>query len=360
MLSPTGIIKMAIKYKIGSLLKEDAEALVNTVNTVGVMGKGIALQFKEKYSLNYKLYKNACKANEVAIGKMFVTETNFLTNPKYIINFPTKQHWKGFSKLEYIVSGLDDLVSVIKFLKIKSIALPPLGCGNGGLQWSVVKPIIVAKLSTLENLEVIVYEPSSEAYSVNRERTKPAPKLTSLRALALYSLLRYKELGYELTILEVQKLIYLLQRLGLNFNLEFVKQQYGPYANKLQYVLNDLDGYYLTGMKHNSAKPFDKLSIIAEKIGIVKDYVEKECTRDERNKIQILNELIEGFESPLGMELLATVDMLLQENKELQFDNEAIIVAIKNWNDRKAKLMKPEYVKITIDRLKEKSNYLYH
>lgn len=351
---------MKIKLTKGTLLKEDAEALVNTVNTVGVMGKGVALQFKEKFPLNYKLYRKACEKKEVVIGKMFVTQTGFLTNPQYIINFPTKQHWKGFSKLEYIDSGLDDLVKIIKSLEIKSIALPPLGCGNGGLQWSVVKPLITSKMSDLTDLEVMLYEPSDEAYSIPRERTKPAPKLTSLRALALYSLIRYKELGYELTVLEVQKLVYLLQRLGLNFNLEFVKQKYGPYAKKLQFVLNDLDGYYLTGMKHNNATPFNKLTINTEKIGEVKDYVEHNCTRDERNKMQILNELIEGFESPLGMELLATIDMLLANNKTLRFDEIAILEEIKNWNARKERLMKPEYVSITVTRLKKNSNYLYY
>jgi len=351
---------MQVKLAKGTLLKEDAEALVNTVNTVGVMGKGVALQFKEKFPLNYKLYRKACEKQEVVVGKMFVTQTGFLTNPKYIINFPTKQHWKGFSKLEFIETGLDDLVKVINSLEIKSIALPPLGCGNGGLQWSVVKRLITYKISVLADLKVMLFEPSDEAYRIPRERTKSAPQLTSLRALALYSLIRYKELGYELTVLEVQKLVYLLQRLGLKFNLEFVKQKYGPYAKNLQFVLNDLDGYYLNGMKHNNATPFDKLTINPEKIGVVKDYVEHNCTRDERNKMQILNQLIEGFESPLGMELLATIDMLLDKNKSLQFDENAIFDEIKNWNVRKARLMKPEYVSVTVNRLKENSNYLYY
>ena len=280
---------MKFELKIGSLLSEDTEALVNTVNTVGVMGKGVALQFKEKYPLNYKLYREACEEKKVEIGKMFITETGQIGHPKYIINFPTKQHWKGFSKLEYVEKGLDNLVNLINSLNIKSIAIPPLGCGNGGLQWSVVKPLILSKLSEIKDLDIALYEPSDEAYKIPRKReTRKSPKMTSLRALTLNSLIRYKELGYELTILEIQKLVYLLQRLGLSFSLDFVRQKYGPYANKLQFVLNDLDGYYLTGMKHNNANPFDRLEIDPEKIGEVKDFILNNASDDEKAKMEIL------------------------------------------------------------------------
>ena len=113
------------------------------------MGKGVALQFREHFPLNYQLYKKACDAGGVKLGRMFVTETGQLTGPKYIINFPTKSSWRSFSKLEYISTGLDDLVKVITDLKIKSIAIPPLGCSNGGLDWQDVRPLIVSKLAHL-------------------------------------------------------------------------------------------------------------------------------------------------------------------------------------------------------------------
>lgn len=158
---------MSIQYKAGNLLTENAEALVNAVNTVGVMGKGIALQFKEKFQGNFDLYKNACQNGKVEVGRMFITQTGLLSNPNYIINFPTKQHWKDSSKIEYIISGLDDLVKSVESLKIKSIAIPPLGCGLGGLKWTDVKPLIVSKFSVLKDLEVIIFEPADEVKHMN-------------------------------------------------------------------------------------------------------------------------------------------------------------------------------------------------
>mgnify|MGYP000880146280 FL=1 len=145
-----------IEYKNGDILKEDAEAIVNTINCVGVMGKGLALQFKNKYPENFIQYKQACKEYKVQIGKMFIYHTEQFINPKYIINFPTKKDWRSNSKIEYIENGLDDLIKVIKELDIKSIAIPPLGCGLGGLDWTIVKQIIETKLSKLE-CKIIIF-----------------------------------------------------------------------------------------------------------------------------------------------------------------------------------------------------------
>src|SRR3954470_1840626 len=131
-----------ITFTQGNLLDAQVEAVVNTVNTVGVMGKGIALMFREAYPENYKAYEAACKRGEVVVGKMFVTENHDLTGPRYIINFPTKKHWIHPSRLEYVVQGLEDLVRVVRERRIRSIALPPLGCGNGGLDWGQVRKAI--------------------------------------------------------------------------------------------------------------------------------------------------------------------------------------------------------------------------
>tara|TARA_R110000850_G_C9994993_1_gene467540 strand:+ start:13371 stop:13823 length:453 start_codon:yes stop_codon:yes gene_type:complete len=148
-----------INYVTGDIFDSDAEAIVNTVNTVGVMGKGIALQFKKAYPSNYKSYMVACKNNEVVVGKMFVTrDSNMFIGEKLIINFPTKQHWKNPSEYIYIEEGLDGLLQVIEQYQIKSIALPALGVGNGGLKWEKVKDLIEAKLDNLD-MEVFVYEP---------------------------------------------------------------------------------------------------------------------------------------------------------------------------------------------------------
>ncbi|MDQ0109847.1 O-acetyl-ADP-ribose deacetylase (regulator of RNase III) [Chitinophaga terrae (ex Kim and Jung 2007)] len=148
-----------IKFTTGDLLLAPAEALVNAVNTAGVMGKGIALQFKKRFPQNYNLYKQAAEAGQLETGKNFVVQ-NPTTDPvKWIINFPTKKHWRSPSELEYVVAGLDDLRNVIKDLKIKSIALPALGCGNGGLDWNIVKPILENKLECLVEVEILIYEP---------------------------------------------------------------------------------------------------------------------------------------------------------------------------------------------------------
>lgn len=143
----------------GDILTSGAEAVINTVNCAGVMGKGLALQFKKKYPENYVKYKAACEKKKVKIGKMFVYASRTLFNPKYIINFPTKAHWRSSSKMDYIIKGLLDLKKVIKKHKIRSIAVPPLGCGYGGLNWSEVRPVIENTLEDLERVNITIYSP---------------------------------------------------------------------------------------------------------------------------------------------------------------------------------------------------------
>lgn len=150
---------MMMRFTQGNLLNADTEALVNTVNTVGVMGKGIALQFRELFSENFKAYEVACKAREVRIGKMFIFANPSLTNPKWIINFPTKKHWRHPTKIEWVRGGLIDLRRVITEKSIRSIAIPPLGCGNGGLDWGLVRREIERAMSDLPDVEIVVYEP---------------------------------------------------------------------------------------------------------------------------------------------------------------------------------------------------------
>lgn len=159
-----------IHYTTGNLLEADVEALVNTVNTVGVMGKGIALMFKEAFPANFKEYEAACKSAKVKVGCMFVTQPKDLMGPRWIINFPTKEHWRRKSRLEWIDEGLVDLERVILEKGIRSIAVPPLGTGNGGLDWSVVKPRIEKALSPLEEVEVLVFEPTREYHNVTKRR----------------------------------------------------------------------------------------------------------------------------------------------------------------------------------------------
>jgi O-acetyl-ADP-ribose deacetylase (regulator of RNase III) len=144
----------------GNLLEAEADVLVNTVNCVGFMGKGIALQFKQAFPENFDAYQKACRAGEVQPGRMFVFETGIIGNPRYIINFPTKRHWKDKSRLEDIESGLTALIKVVRRLGIRSIAVPPLGCGLGGLSWTVVRPLIEKAFEELPDVEVLLFSPS--------------------------------------------------------------------------------------------------------------------------------------------------------------------------------------------------------
>src|SRR6266478_1343905 len=223
-----------IRFTQGNLLDSDAEALVNTVNTVGVMGKGVALMFKEAYPENFKAYEDACRAKQVQIGKMFVTERRQMFGPKWIINFPTKAHWRFPSKMEWIVQGLDDLKLVIREKGVKSVALPPLGAGNGGLNWKDVRPKIEEALAVLSGVDVIVYEPTAKYQNVAK-RTG-VEKLTATRALIAELVRRYWMLGFECSLLEIQKLAYFLetsieeQQLPNPLNLTFKANKYGPYS----------------------------------------------------------------------------------------------------------------------------------
>ncbi len=155
-----------ITYHQGNLLEAPVKALVNTVNTVGIMGKGIALTFKQAFPSNFRAYEAACKRNEVQVGRMFVTETDTLHGPRWLINFPTKQHWRDPSKLEWIDAGLEDLRRIIQDNHIHSIALPALGCGNGGLDWEVVRPRIETALGSLDSVHIQVFEPTPKTWLV--------------------------------------------------------------------------------------------------------------------------------------------------------------------------------------------------
>lgn len=355
-----------LTFKEGEILNSEADALVNTVNTEGVMGKGIALEFKESFPENFKLYKEACEKGEVRIGKMFVTKPQQITNPKYIINFPTKKHWRYPSKIEYIQKGLKDLKNVISKYHIESIAIPPLGCGSGKLNWHEVKPLITRTVEQIPDLEAIVFEPSDRAYE-EIVKSKPVKKmgLTPARALVLNLLKQYLILGYDLTLLEAQKLAYFLQRFGENLKLRYDINQYGPYAKNLDYLLNSLEGHYIRGMKHKDIKPFDAITLIPEKFDEVDEYIENECTDIQRTHLKKVYELIEGFESPLGMELLGTVDYILRKYPDTTENGHSIMKRIHNWssenrwNTRKKRLLKPSYVEHAYERLMTFRDSLY-
>jgi O-acetyl-ADP-ribose deacetylase (regulator of RNase III) len=309
-----------MRFIQGNLLETPVEALVNTVNTVGVMGKGIALMFKEAFPANFLAYEEACKRHEVKIGRMFVTETGALSGPRWIINFPTKKHWRQPSRLEWITEGLDDLKRVIQQNHIHSVAVPPLGSGNGGLHWSEVRQQVERILGDLEDVDVVVYEPT-EKYQNVAKRTG-VEELTPARALVAEMIRRYWVLGIECTYLEVQKLGWFLERtiqsLGIEdpLDLQFVADKYGPYSERLRHLLNNLDGTYLHCDKRLSdAGPSDTISFNEERRSYLDLYLQQDATRSLRNVLDLTAQRIDGFESPLGMELLATVDWLIARER---------------------------------------------
>lgn len=304
-----------ITFTQGNLLEARAEALVNTVNTVGVMGKGIALMFKERFAENFRLYAAACKAKQVQTGKMFVTEVHELDGPRWIVNFPTKQHWRAPSQMAWVADGLQDLRRFLIEHKVKSIAIPPLGAGNGGLEWGEVREQIEAMLGDLDT-EILVFEPTRQYQNVAKRAG--VEKLTPARALIAELVRRYWVLGMECSLLEIQKLAWFLERAieryspGDNpLNLQFVAHKYGPYANRLDHLLNNLDGSYLHCEKRISdADPLDVIWFDDERKAFLQAYLKSEA-KPYTDALEHTADLIDGFESPFGMELLATVDWLL-------------------------------------------------
>jgi len=304
-----------ITFTQGNLLAARAEALVNTVNTVGVMGKGIALMFKERFDENFRRYAAACKAREVQTGKMFVTQVHELDGPRWIVNFPTKQHWRTPSRMEWIVEGLQDLKRFLIEQQVKSIAIPPLGAGNGGLEWAEVREQIEQSLGDLD-IDILVFEPTRQYQNVAKR--SGVEKLTPARALIAELVRRYWVLGMECSLLEIQKLAWFLERAierhnpGDNpLNLQFAPHKYGPYANRLDHLLNNLDGSYLHSEKRISdADPLDVIWFDDERKAFVQTYLKSEA-KAYTQALESTAALIDGFESPFGMELLATVDWLL-------------------------------------------------
>ncbi len=305
-----------IRYVQGNLIEAHAEALVNTVNEIGVMGKGIALMFREAFPENARAYADACERGEVRVGKMFLTRNPELVEPRWIINFPTKKHWRHPTKLTWIRDGLKDLVRAIREKGIRSIAIPPLGCGNGGLDWEMVRREIEAALADVPDVQAIVYAPT-EVYQ-NAPKRSGVEQLSPARALVAELVRRYSILGIECTNLEVQKLAWFLSRMIARLNLsdvlslDFAANKYGPYADRLRHLLNGLDGSYLHCEKRLSdAGPFDTIWFEDAKRETVERFLSSDEARGFVPALDKTTALIDGFESPLGMELLATADWLI-------------------------------------------------
>jgi O-acetyl-ADP-ribose deacetylase (regulator of RNase III) len=322
-----------IEFKTGDILAEDAEALVNTVNCVGIMGRGVALQFKRAFPENFKAYERASKLGQVEPGRMFVFSTGQLTHPRYIINFPTKRHWRGLSRIEDIEAGLDALAAEVRRRGIRSIAIPPLGSGLGGLKWAEVRPRIERVFLALPDVRVVVFEPRAGAEPEPAPKARTIPAMTPGRAALVILMDRYLAglLDPFVTLLEVHKLMYFMQEAGEPLRLRHVAAPYGPYAENLRHVLRAVEGYYVSGYGDGGDAPDKVLQIVPGAVASARASLE--AHPESRARCEKVVHLVEGFESPFGLELLATVHWIVTRDHPVGEGD--LIERVYAWAERK-------------------------
>lgn len=336
-----------IRYAQGDILESDADALVNTVNCVGVMGRGIALQFKNAYPANFKDYAAACRRGEVQPGRMLVHDTGQLA-PRWIINFPTKRHWRSKSRLEDIEAGMAALVREIQARDIRSIAIPPLGSGLGGLDWRSVRPIIDSRLADLPNVQATVYEPGLERQGRGPTVPAVAPRMTAGRAALVGLIKRYLAgmMDTSISLLEIHKLMYFLQAAGEPLRLRYAKAPHGPYAENLRHVLNAVNGHLIDGYAAAGDAPSEQITLAMGAAEKADEFLD--AHPQTRRRFDRVTALVDGFETPFGLELLATAHWVA--TSEHAHTDEEIAEAFYAWNSGKAQF-KPAQIAIAIERL---------
>lgn len=327
----------------GDILRADAEALVNTVNCVGVMGRGIALQFRKAFPGNFKAYKSACDKKELHPGMMFVYDLNHFQNPRYVVNFPTKRHWKGKAKIEDIESGLEALIKEVAKLNIRSIAVPPLGCGLGGLSWNQIKSMIQRAFDALPDVHVFLYEPAGAPAAEDMVKEKKAPIMTVGRAALLGLMRRYLGALMDpfVSLLEMHKLMYFMQEAGEDLRLNYTKAVYGPYAKNLRHVLNAIEGHFISGFADAEDRPDTQIELMPDAAKRADRYLTNHCITRER--FDRVVDLINGFETSFGMELLSTVHWVA--TREDAKTAEEAIDKTYAWNERK-RMFQEEHIRI--------------
>ena len=340
-----------IEYKTGDILKEEAEALVNSVNCVGVMGRGVALHFKRAFPENFKAYVARCKRNAIQPGRVFVFETGQLTSPRYIINFPSKRHWRGKSRMEDIESGLVSLAQEIRSRGIRSVAIPPLGSGLGGLNWPEVRVRLEGALKEFEDVKVVIFKPGGGPVDERANRSSDVPRMTAGRAALVGLMERYLRglLDPFVTLLEAHKLMYFMQIVGEPLNLRFTKGHYGPYADNLRHVLHAIEGHLVSGYADGGDVPGKELKLVPGGIEEARAFLEQHP--DTRARFERVADLVEGFESPFGLELLSTVHWVANEQNSRTLDD--LVTHTYGWNDRKRQFSRRQ-IKIAFEVLSEK------
>ncbi len=345
-----------IEYTTGNLLDADTDALVNTVNTVGIMGKGIALQFKHAFPENFKRYTEACKSGVLTPGVLLITTEHTVHGDRTIINFPTKTEYFRKSSYDYIETGLRTLAHEIAARGIQSIAIPPLGCGHGGLQWSKVRPMIEKHLGHL-NARIVIFEPNETVKAVLREELKRESHLTPARAMLLNGLYYYEEMGAEASLFVANKVGFFLQSLGEPLRLKFVAHHYGPYAPEVAHVLYNLNGKYISGMEQKDAKPFEPLFLNYQLRNEVDQYVAKELNATQQRRLERLKDLMTDFRSAYSLELLSSVSLILQMHPAASLNE--VLEYLNGWSDRKRTMaMREDAVKAAYEHLLAYGNRL--
>lgn len=343
-----------IEIAKGNLLDAPVEALVNTVNTQGIMGKGIALQFKQAFPAMFRDYEKACKAGEVRLGKVHVYDLGGLTGgPRWIINFPTKGNWRERSRLADIEAGLQDLVIAVRRLKILSIAVPPLGCGNGGLNWADVRPRIEAAFAQLPDVKVQLFAPGHEPTPKAMPNRTDRPNMTLGRAALIALIDRYLKglLDPFVSLLEIHNLMYFLQEAGLDLRLVYEAKPHGPYARNLRQVLIRLEKHYTQGYGDGKDAPTRPIELLPGAVEEAKGFLEQHP--DILKRMDRVVELIDGYEDSYGLELLSTVHWVMRHNPEAREKPQAAIEAVRNWNLHKRRNLKPDHLLKAWQRLKE-------
>jgi O-acetyl-ADP-ribose deacetylase (regulator of RNase III) len=340
-----------IRYVEGNILESKAEALVNTVNTVGIMGKGLALQFKKEFPQNFKVYQDACKSKNFGIGSLIVTEEeSLLYGKKIIIDLPTKTDWRKPSEYSYIETGLKKLALLIKDKRLNSIAIPSLGTGHGGLEWSRVKNLIEVNLKDV-NVDVQVYLPN---FIIKEAMREERAKLTPARAMLLAVLFDVVKNGEFVSEFAAEKVAYFLQRFGAKdvFKLNFEPNFYGPYSGKVKRVLYYLNGSYITGYSAMDKRPFEELGIMMDAENDVMNYLTLESNLNYLNIVNKTKQFLSGFYSAFGLELLSTIDFLASKFQTKELSD--ILNHLNSWSNRKKTLFSNQkFIQQALIRLKE-------
>lgn len=325
-----------INYTVGNILESNSDAIVNTVNCEGYMGKGIAYQFKIKYPNNNKLYEEACKAGRFKIGSILT----FTENEKLIINFPTKSEWRRKSEYSYITKGLETLVNLLPKLNVKSIAFPPLGCGNGGLEWNKVKTLITEAVEPFESyFDFTLYEPSNKINTVTN--TKKIPKLNASHVILMHLKLGLKKFNKT----RLQKSAFFINVFSDEQYFKFNAHNFGPYTHTIDILSRDIKEYqqyynFTTEQALQSAENTLVSNSLIEKLDKFEEPILKSLS------------LSNQIESDKELELISTILFILTINKAVKlenFPNEFL-----SWSEEKASRFTPSDIESAIDLLKRK------